>query len=235
MEQQKESKRDRHNTNGIKRTGFFCHSFTCEWRHKCWMKRSKPDRLALQDLSQRLLCFTITFYFCLHCLEIFWVCFYCDWYKMFYQQQEMKGQKQPGIHNTPFVSNSKAVFPLSLLSSAEAQGLAQCPGPRNRVIKGFGRQSSPRPVCKKSSPKVWCSGLSPLVPDPSGSVPHLPVFLTCRALYLSYHLFFPQLASRVLGEGTFPDSRRVELSAPSQGPLAQVNWAFCSLAAPSGR
>lgn len=44
------------------------------WGQVCWMKRSKPDRFSLQDLFRRLLGFTITFYFYLCCLEIFWVC-----------------------------------------------------------------------------------------------------------------------------------------------------------------
>ena len=35
----------------------------------------------------------------------------------------MKGEKEPGIRNTPFVSNNKAVFHLSIHSSVKAQGL----------------------------------------------------------------------------------------------------------------
>lgn len=62
----------------------------------------------------------------------------------------MKGEKEAGICNTPFVSNNKAVFHLSMLSSAKAQGLAQCPGCRNSMLKSFVRQqSSPLPAWKK--------------------------------------------------------------------------------------
>jgi hypothetical protein len=36
----------------------------------------------------------------------------------------MKGEKEPGIRDTPFVSNNKAVFQLSMWSWAKVQGLA---------------------------------------------------------------------------------------------------------------
>lgn len=56
------------------------------WGQVGWMKRAKADRFALQDSLRRLLCFTITFYFYLHCLEIFWLCvFYHLWYNFLYQ------------------------------------------------------------------------------------------------------------------------------------------------------
>lgn len=119
------------------------------------MKRSKPDRLILQDLWQRLLCFTITFYFYLHCPEIFWVCVsIATDIKSYISSKKWKVKKEPGIRTAPFVSNNKAVFRLSMPSSAKVQGLAQRPRCRNSMSKSFGRQwSAPLPLGEKATPK----------------------------------------------------------------------------------
>ena len=149
-------KRERHNTNRIIRIGFFCHSFTSE----CTSVRTSVLNEDIKTRQVRFMRFVSKiawlYYYILFLPLLPWdilsLCFYGSCYKKLYQEQAMKGEKEPGIRNTPFVSNNKAVFHLSTRSSAKAQGLAQCPACRNSMFKSFvGSWSSPLPGWKKET------------------------------------------------------------------------------------
>lgn len=130
----------------------------------------------------------------------------------------MKGEKEPGIRNTPFVSHNKADFHLSMLSSAKAQGLAE--GPEEQHVQSFVDGSTAR--MKKSNSKGWCSRLSRALSGWPHPPPH--VFLTCWPLisllfiFLSLEPTFPQRA---------PLRQKSSVTTVPGGSLPRLNSAFC--------
>ena len=119
--------RERDNTHRIVRIGFFCHSFTSECtsvRTSMLNEEIKPRQVLFTRFVSKiagLYCYIL--FLPLLPWDILSLCFYGSCYKKLYQEQAMKGEKEPGIRNTPFVSNNKAVFHLSTHSSVKAQGL----------------------------------------------------------------------------------------------------------------
>lgn len=133
----------------------------------------------------------------------------------------MKGEKEPGIRNTPFVSHNKADFHLSMLSSAKAQGLAEAR--RNSMFKAL--CCSGRLHCqdeKKQLQGMVFQALSRALSGWPHPLPH--VFLTRWPLisllfiFLSLEPTFPQRA---------PLRQKSSVSTVPGGSLPRLNSAFC--------
>lgn len=143
--------------------------------------------------------------------DILSFCFYCYWYKKLYQSQEMKGEKEPGICNTPLVSNNKAVFNLSMSGSAKVRGLAQYPRYRNSMFKSFVRQwSTPLPVGKKATPRLFKAFLSLSRSLSVWLHHHVSCFSHTPGTFMSsvcLLTFFPQHGTHFPSENAFGESR----------------------------